>query len=221
MRVRPSGQTAHRTRLHVDSAGAFDSRDETFSAEEAGEDAASHAHLQVNGRFVGDKMSGIDDEFAIDLSCKDSAVRSEPDLSVAADFEAKQSFTTDEAGDACPAQPKIYRGFAGQKGSRLKEHSRSFQLDALDVAGERLSENQFARAAGREFVDEERFATEELSTKGTEESAIPPSAHFDGRTHTRHGVGFGDDRIASVQFRSDIGESGFVANFGFHEQPQS
>ena len=193
MRVRPSGQTAHRTRLHVDSAGTFDSRDETFSAEEAGEDAASHAHLQVDGRFVGDKMAGIDDEFAVDFSREDSAIRSEPDFAVAADFQAEQSFATDETGDAGPAKPKIYCRFAGKKSSWLKEHGRSFQLDALDVAGEWLSENQFAGAAGREFVDEERFATEELSTKGTEESAIPPSAHFDGRTHARHRVGFGDD----------------------------
>jgi len=154
MRVRPGGQPAHRTGLHVDSPGAFDTCDQAFSTKEAGEDSASHAHLQADGRLVSNKMSSVDDEFAVDLSSEDSSVGSEPDFAVAADFEAEQSFATDEARDAGPAEPQVHGGFAGKKSSRLKKHRRSLQLDALNVAREWLSQHNLARAGRCEFVNE-------------------------------------------------------------------
>ena len=48
------------------------------------------------------------------------------------------------------------------------------------------------------------------------EAAAPLRLDVDGGTHARHGIGFGDDLVPGTQLDVDIGEGGFVANFGFH-----
>ena len=83
-------------------------------------------------------MSGVDDELTVDFASEDSAIGTEPDSPVAADFKSKQPFATNKARDAGPAKSEIDARLAGEEGSRLKVEGRPFQLDALDVAAGRL-----------------------------------------------------------------------------------
>ena len=117
-------------------------------------------------------MSGVDDELAVDFASEDSAIGTEPDSPVAADFKSKQPFATNKARDAGPAKSEIDARLAGEEGSRLKVEGRPFQLDALDVAGVGLSQNEFAGTGCRELVDEKRLAAKELAGNGTEKAAV-------------------------------------------------
>ena len=86
-------------------------------------------------------MSGVDNVFAFDFLGENTAVGSEPDLTIAADFQAEQALAPDEAGDAGPAESQVHTGLTRQERSRLQEQRVAFQLDALDVARHRLSQD--------------------------------------------------------------------------------
>ena len=100
-------------------------------------------------------MAGIDDVFVFNLTDEDSAVGSEPDATMATDFQAEQTFASDETGDAGPTNSQRDARLAGDVGARLQVQCVALQFDALDVAGERLSQHEFARTASCELVDKQ------------------------------------------------------------------
>ena len=98
MGVHPRRQSGEVAGLHVDSAGAADFGDETFTAEETRKDAASQADADVDRWLIRDEMPGIDDVLVRDFLREDAAVAREPDAAVAFHLQSKQALTPDEAG---------------------------------------------------------------------------------------------------------------------------
>ncbi len=146
--VGPGGKTIEGTTLHIDFSLASDSGDDTFAGEEAGEESTCESDMDGDGRFVSDEVTGVDDMFSGDFFFEDCAVGSEPNTSLAVDFQAEQAFAGHPAFEAGPAESESHGGVTGDESAGLQEHGIALQFGAYDVSGEGLGENHFAVGVG-------------------------------------------------------------------------
>ena len=155
MGVGPSGETIKGSALHVDFSLSSHASDNSFAGEEAGEDTTGETDVDGDGRFVGDEVSGIDDMFPGDFFFEDRAVGTEPYAALAGDFDTKETFSSDPATEAGPAEGESNGWVASDKCAGLQEHGIALEFRANDIAWKGLCQDEFPGRVGGEFVDED------------------------------------------------------------------
>src|SRR5690242_16496003 len=66
-RIQPASEPAQAAGLNDDAALADEARHQAFAAHDAGDQSAGELQLQFDARLVGDQMTGVHDEFAVDV----------------------------------------------------------------------------------------------------------------------------------------------------------